>query len=130
MGQQDKRAAISLATAGTVVAGAALGLAWLALPSLFTERQLASAGILALFVLLVTYGASFLIPRTLSRLGVPLSPYAYAEAATLMFAVTIIGTVAGIVFGNTSVGVLIGLACMGPRLYLKSLRPTPATARR
>jgi hypothetical protein len=128
--QGDKWTAMLIAAGGGMVAAAALAVSWFALPSLFTEQQLASAGILALFAFFATSAVSALLPRTVARLGLPVSFYACREAATLMLALAIIGTPAGIILANTSVGVLILFACMGPRVYLKNLRPTPSTARR
>lgn len=125
----DKRTAVLIATGGGMIAVAALAVSWFALPSLFTEQQLASAGILALFVFFATSAISALLPRTMARLGLPVSFYACWEAATLMLALAIIGMAAGAILANTSVGVLILFACMGPRVYLKNLRPTPSTVR-
>lgn len=126
----DKWTAILIAAGGGVIAAAALAVSWFALPSLFTEQQLASAGILALFVFSATAAVSVLLPPTMARLGAPVSFYACWEAATLMLALAIAGMAAGAILANTSVGVLILFACMGPRVYLKNLRPTPTTARR
>jgi hypothetical protein len=126
----DKWTAVLIAAGGAVIAAAALAASWIALPSLFTEHQLGSAGILAGFVLFATWALSATLPRTLARLGLPMSLYACREAATLMLVLAIVGMAAGAIFANTSVGVLILFACLGPRVYLKNLRPTPATARR
>lgn len=128
--ENDKWTAVLIAAGGAVIAAAALATSWIALPSLFTEQQLGSAGILAGFVGLATWAVSAILPRTLAALGLPVSFYACWEAATLMLALAIIGMAAGAILANTSVGVLILFACMGPRVYLKNLRPTPPTARR
>lgn len=127
--QGDKWIAVLIAAGGAMIASVALAVSWFALPSLFAEQQLASAGILAGFVGLATWSLAALLPRGLTRLGAPVSFYACWEAATLMLALAIIGMAAGAILANTSVGVLILFACMGPRVYLKNLRPTPSTVR-
>ncbi|WP_277983956.1 hypothetical protein [Sphingomonas faeni] len=127
--REDRRSAALLAAGGGLIGLAALGIAWLALPSLFTERQFAGAGILSLVVLLATFLTAMLLPRAVDRLGVPISYYACGEAASMMLAIMIVCAVVGLLAANTSVAVLIMFACLGPRIALKSVRPSPSISR-
>lgn len=128
--REDRRSAALLAAGGGLIALAALGIAWLALPSLFTEQQLASAGILSLVVLLATFLTAMLLPRAVDRLGIPISYYACGEAASMMLAIMIVGAVLGLLAANMSVAVLIMFACLGPRIALKSVRPSRSISQR
>jgi len=119
--REDIAAARFLALGGCSVAAMAMAGAWLALPSLFTERQLSSAGILAMFVFAASWSVALLLPRAADRAGVPISDYARREAGSMMLAALIVGAVGAVLVANTSVAVLIVFACLGPRIALREI---------
>ena len=119
--REDTKASRFLATGGCAIAATALVGAWLTLPSLFTEQQLPSAGVLAMFVFAASWSVALLLPRTAARAGVPISNYARREAGSMMLAALIVGAVGAELLANTSVAVLIVFACLGPRIAIREI---------
>jgi hypothetical protein len=119
--REDTKAARFLAACGCTIAAMVLVGAWLTLPSLFAERQLSSAGILAMFVFAASWAVALLLPRAAAWAGVPISNYARREAGSMMLAVLIAGAVVAVLVANTSVAVLIVFACLGPRIAIREV---------
>jgi hypothetical protein len=119
--REDARASRFLAAGGCAIAATALAGAWATLPSLFTEQQLPSAGVLAMFVFAASWSVALLLPRAAAQAGVPISNYARCEAGSMMLAALIVGAVGAVLVANTSVAVLIAFACLGPRIALRDI---------
>lgn len=123
-----KRGFLILTAAGVALMAALTGAAALMFPGLLTNEHLASAGILASFVGLVSYFAALGIMRAVSA-KLLIERFVINDAAAAMLLAVAGAVFAGWLLENWAFAVIGGFSGMGPRLVYKDAATRP-TARR